>query len=329
MKPQSNWKLYAVKVLSETFDLQQAERRLQKAFYESAISTTSDCETNKNSQMPVQFSDSATQKLLRKKVILQRKTSKKQEVISSQSSPSSSEEELREQSKAKLDEKKIISSNDCNDSLNMNSDHNDLPDINDTHDEALASSNSDVTREGHSFKSDVLLARSSLGNEAINAVIGEFKTFVAQQMADVEKSVKSSVSRARRSLQFDMNKKFEEIRLMMAINCPQPSQEEQVTADLSSRMPLKTLDEFLIFDGVIGHDKTNDHFTTGSQMYENDVKKIIAQLIHPDVQILYSAAGRFLSDKYKDSKVPLKFLSVTSDFLSGAGDRNGLRAFRQ
>lgn len=83
---------------------------------------------------------------------------------------------------------------------------------------------------------------------AINAVIGEFKTFVAQQMADVEKSVKSCVSRARRSLQFDMNKKFEEIRLMMAINCPQPSQEKQVTADLSSRMPLKTIDEFLIFD---------------------------------------------------------------------------------
>lgn len=124
-------------------DLQQAERRLQKAFYESAISTTSDCETNKNSQMPVQFSDSATQKLLRKKVILQHKTSKKQQVIPSQNSPSSSEEELRERSKAKLDKKKIIASNDCNDSLlNMNSDHNDLPDRNDTYDEALASSNS-------------------------------------------------------------------------------------------------------------------------------------------------------------------------------------------
>ncbi|XP_039954218.1 uncharacterized protein LOC120770704 [Bactrocera tryoni] len=132
---------------------------------------------------------------------------------------------------------------------------------------------------------------------------------------------------------------------------------------LSTNFPIKTLEEFLDFERTLDpmhEDNLADPekalskrvtlkefmsvLTHKESNYAADIKKIIKELIAKEVQLNYNGVGRvvkgkgkknfsatatfacmrdFIETKYKDPNQPLKIITITSDWLAGAGDRDG------
>lgn len=79
--------------------------------------------------------------------------------------------------------------------------------------------------------------------------IAELKSFITDQVDSLHKKI----NRVHRSLIYDQNKKFEEIKKLITLNAP-AVEEDQNTASITAVMPIKSIKKFLEFEDELSSD---------------------------------------------------------------------------
>ncbi|KAF7987984.1 hypothetical protein HCN44_004800 [Aphidius gifuensis] len=182
--------------------------------------------------------------------------------------------------------------------------------------------------------------------------------YMQEALTDLFDCFISEISNMKRSIQYDLKTKTDDIKTLRFI--PNPIQGPSIQGILATKLPVEILEEFQKFDNSLDvlltarsdHDqqlckeKKNSlisYFTricSSSEDHKKNIQVMVPAVMKRSVQLVYSGAGRsingtsklsfnstqtfncmteFLHAKYPG--VAMKILSITSDYLSGAKDR--------
>ncbi|XP_074106384.1 uncharacterized protein LOC141532109 [Cotesia typhae] len=168
--------------------------------------------------------------------------------------------------------------------------------------------------------------------------------------------MKREFSSMRQSINANVTDKIQQVLKVVQYSADPPGK-EQAWKNIGEELPFQEDDQFIKFDESLKNNKLKttaliDIFkmvTAGSIDCDNDVQSIMKKLIKKDIQLLYSGCGKkvkgigkksfketetfkelekFLKAKYHDRKDKISILSLVSRFLSGAKDKDGVRANR-
>ncbi|KAK0074772.1 hypothetical protein PV326_012187 [Microctonus aethiopoides] len=202
---------------------------------------------------------------------------------------------------------------------------------------------------------------SNLGNNS-NIVVENDKTISLSEnqheddshslMKQFEEILKAELNKIKRSIIYDMNQKFNELKDAVSVESARKSVEDSPWKVLNFKLPRESDEEFLELEISLAIDMIKQNalkeifhmLTIGFNNYIHDIQMIIKKLIKKDVQLLYSGTGRkirgqgkksfqetesykclndFLMLKYTDSKEKIAVVTQVSRFLAGAMDRDG------
>ncbi|XP_046734989.1 uncharacterized protein LOC124404703 [Diprion similis] len=209
---------------------------------------------------------------------------------------------------------------------------------------------------------NLLLGNITIVPESNNntEILKDFNTALEEMEDRIIKAIKSQ----KRSLQYDMDKKIDELKFMLS-GCANlgtvdnVNKENNVRAQLGVTMPIKTLEEFLAFNDVLAVSaekreslkKMIRFVVGGNSNFRTALNRALLAIFDKEVQLHYSGCGRrtknqpgklpfvktvvficikdvFLSGFANDVPNIQALVSNISRWLAGAGDRDGGRALR-
>ncbi|XP_011313586.1 uncharacterized protein [Fopius arisanus] len=140
----------------------------------------------------------------------------------------------------------------------------------------------------------------------------ELKEFLTEYIDATAKVILQNLSSVKRSLQYDIEKKFANLTISLNAKTTVGGQgRDSVQAILEVPLPIPTLEDFLKFEESLRSESVEDHdqqqkalkkqqtlinffenITQDSGSYESDIKTILGRLLSKAVQIKYSAMGK-------------------------------------
>ncbi|XP_011314649.1 uncharacterized protein [Fopius arisanus] len=335
--PQSSWKTFGVELLTSAKNYDKAERRINRLYRKRSNIDSTDSETEASCVGKISKNQAAA--------ITRRTFSLLEHIV-----------EEREA------EREAISSRDHE--AEISKDGGQQRSL----EEAGATTLRGRTESGDTKGEKKFALKAVLKTLRENAIEDPLKQFCADYWDATTELLtykyREDLSSLKRSIQYDLNRKIEELRVsMMVCNVAGGEPITSPREGLSADFPIKSFEQFLDFEKTLDpthQDNLADPekalqkqdilkafmgvLTNKGMDYAADIKKILKELISKEVQLNYSGVGRvvkgrgkrnfsatltfaclrdFIEGKYKNSNIPLKIISITSDWLSGAGDRDG------